>query len=390
MKYFHFILLAPLYIIWGLLIPLSASAVVNGGTKEIKVGESIKLEVERSTYYTVTGSWTKEGNSAYISSRSSRSCTVTGSQAGTTTIRWKGVIGSTDSEWYWTIKVAGSGSNSGSDSDTSGTKNSPDTGFSDNWGSNGNYSMSWYEKEKMEYHLSTAEELAGFAYLVNQGYTTFKGKTVKLDGDVDLYGKNWPMIGVTTGSYDKVFEGTFDGQNHTISGIYIVSCKDNLRQVYGFWERLSNATIKNVRLKGTVNIENSTALNRGYLPETTAGNAYVGGLVGISSNSLFENCKVDMDVSYKRDHKIGYVILGGIAGLCNAKTGMVALRYCSHNGSLYAGDWDGTFCPPLIGGLIGNGSGVIEYCENLSAVIEGSLPLSNNHDHPSYFTMGGL
>ena len=104
----------------GLFMPSTVSAYVDGGTKEIKVGESVKLEVERSSYYTVTGNWSKSGNSCYFSSRSNRSCTITGSQAGTTTITWKGVVGATDYEWRWTIIVSGSPGGGGGGGNPSG------------------------------------------------------------------------------------------------------------------------------------------------------------------------------------------------------------------------------------------------------------------------------
>jgi len=90
----------------GVILTTPASAYfVNGGTYEIKEGESVHLEIERSSYFTVTGNWSKQGNSAYISSKSNRSCTVTGINPGTTYIKWVGIVGTTDSEWNWTIVV---------------------------------------------------------------------------------------------------------------------------------------------------------------------------------------------------------------------------------------------------------------------------------------------
>ena len=46
---------------------------------------------------------------------------------------------------------------------------------------------SWYVHEtESEYHIKTAEQLAGIAKLVNEGTVTFEGKTVYLDNDLDL------------------------------------------------------------------------------------------------------------------------------------------------------------------------------------------------------------
>ena len=81
----------------GILLPSSAYAyVVYGGTKNIKVGESVTLETEPSTYYTVAGTWSIEGNACTFSSKLNRSCTISGSREGEATVRWVGVVGSAD------------------------------------------------------------------------------------------------------------------------------------------------------------------------------------------------------------------------------------------------------------------------------------------------------
>ena len=54
----------------GLFLPTATFAYVDGGTKQINVGESVKLEIERSTYYTVTGNWSKSSNTFFQTVRS--------------------------------------------------------------------------------------------------------------------------------------------------------------------------------------------------------------------------------------------------------------------------------------------------------------------------------
>ena len=91
----------------------------------------------------------------------------------------------------------------------------------------GSESDDWYyESDDTVYHLSTAEDFAGFAKMVNNG-TNFSGKTVVLDNDIylndvsdfDNWGTKAPanqaaMIGryffSTTGHYLN-FDGIFDG-----------------------------------------------------------------------------------------------------------------------------------------------------------------------------------
>ena len=64
---------------------------------------------------------------------------------------------------------------------------------------------SWYVHEtESEYHIKTAEELAGLAQLVNAdpGKTNFAGKTIYLDNDIDLSGREWISIGTGKGGSD--------------------------------------------------------------------------------------------------------------------------------------------------------------------------------------------
>ena len=94
----------------------------------------------------------------------------------------------------------------------------------DNW--DGSADTSWYTSapDASAYHISTAEQLAGLAQLVNAapGTTNFAGKTFYLDNDLDLSGHEWISIGTGRGgSYPEYsFCGVFDGQGHVISNLY--------------------------------------------------------------------------------------------------------------------------------------------------------------------------
>ena len=85
---------------------------------------------------------------------------------------------------------------------------------------------SWYTSapDATEYHISTAEQLAGLAQLVNadQGKTNFAGKTFYLDNDIDLSGHEWISIGTIIGGDcpEYSFCGVFDGQGNVISNLY--------------------------------------------------------------------------------------------------------------------------------------------------------------------------
>ena len=73
---------------------------------------------------------------------------------------------------------------------------------------------SWYTGKQKSYTITTAEQLAGLAVLVNGG-TDFSGVTLKLGADLSLERdsasgaqRSWTPIGT---SINRAFRGTFDG-----------------------------------------------------------------------------------------------------------------------------------------------------------------------------------
>ena len=86
------------------------------------------------------------------------------------------------------------------------------------------------------YQIQTAEQLAWFAYMVNNSYTEYKEKNVRLEADINLFGSTyttftgdpvldniasavqWKPIGDAT---VRSYKGTFDGRGHEIDGMYI-------------------------------------------------------------------------------------------------------------------------------------------------------------------------
>ena len=81
----------------------------------------------------------------------------------------------------------------------------------------------WYTEDpnSNDYYISSAEELAGLAALVNIGIS-FQDISIYLDADISLadangYLRRWTPIGTK----DNPFEGSFFGQGHTISGLNV-------------------------------------------------------------------------------------------------------------------------------------------------------------------------
>ena len=82
--------------------------------------------------------------------------------------------------------------------------------------------------EASPYLIGSAEELAFLAYQVNENGQTFAGKYFALTADVDLSAYYWRPIGLeydSTGQnltrpFQGSFSGSYDGVQHTISGLY--------------------------------------------------------------------------------------------------------------------------------------------------------------------------
>lgn len=99
------------------------------------------------------------------------------------------------------------------------------------------------------YFISNADELVYFAKSVNVDGETYAGKTVKLTADIDLAGKLWIPVGQTQVSS---FQGTFDGQGHTIKNMTVNYTGTNSNYACGLfgWIELHNGApivIQNVK-----------------------------------------------------------------------------------------------------------------------------------------------
>ena len=144
----------------------------------------------------------------------------------------------------------------------------------------GGFDYSWYEGKSSPYTISTAEQLAGLGAIVDGGYTKpdgttvtltaddFAGKTILLGADIDLYGTDesgnrlsfnpigfkWYSAKDDNGDrIGKNFQGTFDGQNHTIENLYQNGWDMGLSYSNaggGLFAGIYNATIQNLTMKG--------------------------------------------------------------------------------------------------------------------------------------------
>lgn len=84
------------------------------------------------------------------------------------------------------------------------------------------YSTSWYDPSKSVYYIQSAEDLCGLSYLLRPGsYEDFEGKEVILMVDINLNGYEWETLGRIEGSYYYAFNGVFNGNGKTVSGLKI-------------------------------------------------------------------------------------------------------------------------------------------------------------------------
>lgn len=172
--------------------------------------------------------------------------------------------------------------------------------------------------------IKTAEDFAKFALSVNNGLK-YTGKTVTLDSDINLSGKLWVPIGNAV----NYFEGLFDGNSKTITGL-TVSANGNLG-LFGVSQdsELKNFTIDNANISGS---GDNSALVSGVAFRTTisgvnvinstlnmVGGERIGGITG-GNYTIIINCSV------KNCSITGSEQVGAIAGyICSEPiTGCVA------------------------------------------------------------------
>ena len=124
--------------------------------------------------------------------------------------------------------------------------------------------------------IGTVDQLKAFRDAVNSG-NTYAGKTVKLTADLDLQGEDWIPIGNLVAYPGQSFNGTFDGNGHSISNVTSSDITTVENAVAGLFGSVENGTIKNLTVKN-VNITSTH---------------FAAGIVAYTSNGpTIENCKV--------------------------------------------------------------------------------------------------
>lgn len=213
------------------------------------------------------------------------------------------------------------------------------------------------------YEIATAEELYGFAAIVN-GDAVLNGSVVekkmpngnvcgKLVANITVNGNvlntdgslsadsgsfiSWTPIGSGMDFRDPeteytstiAFGGTFNGQNHTISGLYF------------------NDDVSNIGLFGYVTGESVTIENVGVVDSYLKGRSYIGALVGYANGVNANESSLRMtNVFNKATMGGGSLVVGGLVGLAYSTSINIANSY--NEGKIYSPDAN------EVAGLIGS------------------------------------
>ena len=235
---------------------------------------------------------------------------------------------------------------------------------------NGQSDTSWYNDTDTEFTINTANELAGFSKLVDEG-KTFEGKTVKLGKDIYLYGENWNPIG--DNRTDNAFTGVFDGQKHTIQGAHITGdhCFDGTvygsKEGWGLFSLVDGATIKNLKVDG--------ATFGSYTVIT-------GTIAGYANNTTFDNIEITNTKIAGYNWYSGGVV-GWAAGECTFKN--VYLDETVAVGTLW--DSHGQNAGGIAGGVSADAKITIEDC-NIACVMDVINDVTSNYKWYIYRVAG--
>lgn len=239
------------------------------------------------------------------------------------------------------------------------------------------YDMDGDGSKDAVYEISNAGQLYWFAGLVNgslSGVTQNTSANVVLTADIVVNEnvlkpdgtlnegtfKEWTPIGNTcNGSYSP-YTGIFEGQNHTISGLYFK--KENTSEV-GFFDynggKISNVGILNSyfcgfsQVGGVCGYNSSTitnCYNKGVVDGTADGASSFGGVCGCNLGIL-TNC-------YNTGIVSGQLFVGGVSGNNNG-----TITNCYNTGIVKG--------QSFVGGVSGNNSRTITNCYYDSTIYTG-------------------
>lgn len=288
-----------------------------------------------------------------------------------------------------------------------------------NWTDEGNYDISWYEDSKTEFSISTPQQLAGLAWLINNNQMTYKDCIFKLAQSISLEGHYWIPV--------KTFKHKLDGDGYSISNMNIYvgtsTSNQNIGLVSVLQGNISNLTIES-NSSIIVNRQNYEGRIGGFAGSTSSGSSlqncnfkgtikaygtgtgtscktYIGGIFG-SGYAVAENCTNSGEITgifYGTKRYLNADCCGGIAGMA-----FTTLRNCTNNGTVsgtamtvanfggIAGYSGGSYLNALVTDCTNNGKVSTENKgeESYSEIATGGIAgISNNNSIISNCTNNG-
>lgn len=204
------------------------------------------------------------------------------------------------------------------------------------------------EQEDGVYVIKSGYHMAWFAKKVNDGTLTIKGK---LANNISLGNYNWTPVGGNAAA--KAFKGQFDGQNYTISDLYI------------------NATITYQALFGYV--QNGAISNLTVAGEVTTTGGYAAGIAAYLNASTMTNCVNRVQVT-------GASNAAGLAGYTNGAT---TIDRCVNEADITA---TGNYAAGITANTM-NKNVVISNCYNLGTItaVNYAAGIAANVQQPATF-----
>ncbi len=162
-----------------------------------------------------------------------------------------------------------------------------------------------------------------------------------LTEDIDLRGEENPWKSIGKGG--KSFTGTFDGDGHTISGLYL-----NFSSIGGtdpgaglFTSVGQDGSVKNLTVEGKID---PTGLER----------SSIGGVVGVNNGGTISSCTGSVVINGNANFSVGGVVGANSGGTISSCTGSVVI-----NGNANFS----------VGGIVGSSeNGTIENCHNTGSI----------------------
>ena len=185
--------------------------------------------------------------------------------------------------------------------------------------------------------ISSAKDLAKIgtdaSYPLNGSYVL--ADDINLEGNAN---NAWKSIGN--------FTGTFDGDEHTISGLYLNagSAAGPADQGLGLFTSVGQGgTVKNLTVEGVIDGTNAGVV--------------IGGIVGRNNGGTISNCTSSVDITASVDSNVGGIVGSGESG---------TIKNCCNTGSI---DVTCSSSDIGIGGIVGQTSnGTVKTCENTGNV----------------------